>query len=198
MTYKTHLSFSMAVTLIPLPLTAFWTTLNPFSQISSVVELSIASALIFISALAPDLDEPGSYLSKRFPWMIVSVILSIFTTHRGATHLFIAPFIYALLIAIISAFFLKDKVFDYLYMTYFLIVPYMFHLIGDGFTKGGIRRFMYPFSKKTFWTLPKSLRFYTGSFTENIYLVIFTLIIVLELFLYLKMESSQFLLSLKS
>ena len=60
----------------------------------------------------------------------------------------------------------------------------MSHSIGDGFTKGGVPRFMYPFSKKTFWALPKPLRFYTGSFPELIWFLIFTAIFIFEVFYY--------------
>lgn len=179
MTYKTHLalSFSASFSLVFLP-----EKINPFFQIENPLVFSIICALIFISALAPDFDEPNSYLSKRFPWIIVSRILSSFTTHRGVTHYAIASLIYTLIVFLIALVFLKGKIVDYLYVIPFIVIAYLFHPIGDGFTKGGVKRFFYPFSKKTFWVLPPVLRFYTGGLIENFYLILFTGIFVFEIY----------------
>lgn len=194
MVYRTHLAFSTAITLIPLPMMAFWTTLNPFSYISSTVELAIVSAIIFLSSLAPDFDEPNSYLSKRFPWFIVSRILSLFVKHRGSTHQVISAPIYAGILIGVAFAIVGSIAFDYLYMIYFAVVPYIFHAVGDGFTKGGVPRFFYPFSKKTFWFLPKLMRFYTGSAVETIWFLIFSGIIAFEvLFFMSRFDVSKFL-----
>jgi len=185
MTYRTHLAFSTAVTLIPLPLLPFWSSYNPFSYISSIIELTIILAIIFISSLAPDFDEPNSYLSKRFPWFIISRVLSLFVKHRGSTHRFIATFIYAGILSGLAYYGFGETIINYAYMLYFAAVPYLFHAIGDGFTKGGVPRFWYPFSKKTYWFLPRALRFYTGGTIENIYFLIFLGIIAIEILLFL-------------
>jgi inner membrane protein len=180
MTYKTHLSlgFASSFSLVFIP----FEKANPFYYINDTFIFSIILGLIFISSLAPDFDEPGSYLSKRFPWFIVSRILSSFTTHRGVTHYAIASFFYFLIITLIAFLIFGNLIFDYLYVIPFIIIPYLFHPIGDSFTKGGVKRFFYPLSKKTFWILPPSLRFYTGSFTENIYLFLFTSLFIFELY----------------
>lgn len=150
MTYKTHLAFATAVTLLPLPLLPLWTEYNPFYYITSPVELAIIAGLIYVSSLAPDFDEPNSYLSSRFPWIIISIIISLFTKHRGVTHYFIASFFYLGIFAAPALFYFGKDVLSYAYMSYFLVVPYIMHSVGDGFTKGGIPRFWYPFSKKLF------------------------------------------------
>ena len=176
MTYKTHLSLSFAssFSMVFLP-----EKINPFFQIENPLVFSVICILIFVSALAPDFDEPNSYLSKRFPWFIVSHILSSFTTHRGVTHYFIASFVWFLIFLVLAYVIFNQNI---LWLAPFFILPYMSHSIGDGFTKGGVPRFMYPFSKKTFWALPKPIRFYTGSFPELIWFLIFTAVFIFEIF----------------
>lgn len=180
MTYRTHVTLGLTVAcstvLIP------FQELNPFFYIKSTTELAIIFALIFVSSLAPDFDEPESYLSKRFPWFIISRILSSFTKHRGVTHYFFASFIYTFIIFLIMFFILKEEVFNYLHILPFAFLAYLAHPIGDGFTKGGVPRFWYPISKKTFWFLPKFLRFYTGGFVENIYFLLITSLFLLEIY----------------
>ena len=179
MTYKTHLSLSFAssFSLVFLP-----EKINPFFHIQSVTVFAAICVLIFISSLAPDFDEPESYLSKRFPWFIISHILSAFTTHRGVTHYAIASVIYTFIIFVIALLFLKSDIYQYLYILPIILIAYLFHPIGDAFTKGGVKRFYYPFSNKTLWVLPKFMRFYTGSFTENIYMIMFYMILVFEIY----------------
>lgn len=78
---------------------------------------------------------------------------------------------------------------EYWFLVLFSWIAYFSHLIGDGFTKGGLRRFWFPFSKKTIWFLPKRLRFKTGSFIESIWLLIFSLIFFLEIYRYLSLNN---------
>ena len=169
MTYRTHTAFSLSLTLIP------------FSTGIISVEEPLHLILIFITSylfsLAPDFDEPNSYLSKQFPWVIISHLIAAFTTHRGVTHRLLAPIIITLLSLPI---FYYHR--EYSFLIPVIFISYLGHLIGDGFTKGGIRRFYYPFSKKTVWFLPKFMRFKTGSFVENIYLFIFSILVVLQLY----------------
>lgn len=190
MTYKTHLSlgFATSFSLIFLP-----EKINPFYMIENTFVFAAICVLIFISALAPDFDEPESYLSKRFPWFIVSRILSTFTTHRGVTHYAIASLVYSLIVFLIALLALKSDVFNYMYIIPILLLAYVSHPIGDAFTKGGVRRFYYPFSNKTFWVLPKFMRFYTGGFVEYIYLVLFTGIFIFELYYLLVILKPPFL-----
>lgn len=179
MIYRTHVSmgFATAFSVALLP-----KSINPFFFIPDIFTLSLIFVIVFVSSLAPDFDEPNSYLSKRFPWVIISVILSSFTKHRGITHYATASLFYSFIVFAIASVFLHLEVFKYAYLLPFLILPYLAHSLGDGCTKGGVPRFYYPFSKKTFWLLPKPLRFYTGSFIETIYFLIFTSILAFELF----------------
>ena len=170
MTYRTHTALSLSLSLIP-----FSTGLIPVENPINLILIFVTS---YLFSLAPDFDEPNSYLSKRFPWIIISHIISAFTTHRGVTHRLIAPIVVTMVFSPIF----------YFYPEYSFLIPVMFiaylgHLIGDGFTKGGLRRFYYPFSTKTIWFLPKYLRFKTGSIIENFYLILFSVFTVIEVYL---------------
>ena len=170
MIYKTHTTLSLSLALIP-----FSTGIINISDPKEFILILIVS---YIFALAPDFDEPGSYLSKRFPWIIISHIISAFTTHRGVTHRFLASFIVTAMFSPIFFFYPQ-----YSYLLVVIFISYLGHLIGDGFTIGGLKRFYYPFSKRTVWFLPKFLRFRTGSFTENIWMFLFTISVFLQLYL---------------
>lgn len=170
MTYKTHTAFSLSLTLIP-----FSTGMITLSEPKDLLIIFIVN---YILSLSPDFDEPGSYLSKRFPWIIISTIISSFTTHRGVTHRFLAPFIVTGISLPIFYYFPA-----YSYLIPVIFISYLGHLIGDGFTLGGLKRFYYPFSKKTVWFLPKFLRFRTGSFIENILLMIFSFSALFQIYL---------------
>ena len=183
MTYKTHSTMAFAVSFSPLLLP------NQFDFIKNI-DISYFPFIfvtIFIFSLAPDLDEPNSYLSKRPPWNIFSIIISSFTEHRGVTHRFLATFFPPIIMAGILYFtgYLKE----YWFLILFAWTAYFSHLLGDGFTKGGLRRFWYPFSKKTVWFLPKALRFKTGSFIETIWLLIFSTILLLEIYRYISLNN---------
>jgi len=181
MIYKTHVTFAMALSFSPVLLP------NNFNILQNITieQLPFILLTIFLFSLFPDLDEPNSYLSKRMPWIIFSLIISKFTVHRGVTHRLIATItapilMYGLLYSI-------NKLDSYMILIYFSWIAYTAHLIGDGFTKGGLRRFYYPLSKSTIWFLPKPMRFKTGSFVESIWLMIFSGIVILESFYLFKM-----------
>ena len=170
MTYRTHTVLSLSLSLLP-----FSTGILP---VESPLNLGLIVIVSYILGLAPDFDEPNSYLSKRFPWIIISHIIAAFTTHRGITHRLLAPIVITLLSLPIFYYYPN---FSYLIPVIFL--AYLGHLIGDGFTKGGLRRFYYPLSKKTVWFLPKALRFKTGGVVENFYLIIFSILAVFQLYI---------------
>ena len=174
MTYKTHTAFALALSFSPL-LTK--ETSKVFESIS-IENIPLIVALIAIFSLMPDLDEPNSYLSRKFPWNIISFFLAKVTTHRGVTHRFLATFFAPLFV--IGIIFLFNIGYKWSFLAIFVWIAYLSHLIGDGFTIGGLKRFFYPFSKKTIWFLPKFLRFRTGSSTESIYLSVFTIILFIE------------------
>ena len=170
MTYKTHTSLSLTLSLLP-----FSTGLIPVDNPINLILIFVTS---YLFSLAPDFDEPNSYLSKRFPWIIISNIISLFTTHRGVTHRLIAPIVVTLVFSPIFYFYPK-----YSFLIPVMFIAYLGHLIGDGFTKGGLRRFYYPFSKKTVWFLPKFMRFKTGSIIENFYLLLFSFLAIIQVYL---------------
>jgi membrane-bound metal-dependent hydrolase YbcI (DUF457 family) len=170
MTYKTHTMMSLAVAFAPLAILPLNINNLPFY---------LASVSFF--SLFPDLDEKNSYLSYKFPFL--SMFLRLFTEHRGLTHRFffsliVFPIIY---LAFYVLYPLKDPL-----LFYFAWIGYISHLIGDGFTKGGLKRFFYPFSKKTFYFLPYYLRFKTNSFIEKIYFTFFLIFFLIEVFFLLK------------
>ena len=180
MTYKTHTAMAVSVSFLPILLPD---NLNFIKNIP--VELfPWILVTVFISSLFPDLDEPRSYLSRKFPWRYFSLILSKFVEHRGVTHRFFASILYGLLFflfLLISGLYHK-----YWILAVFAFIGYFSHLLGDGFTVSGLRRFYYPLSRKTVWFLPPFLRFKTGSFTENIWLLFFSLLGLIEVLMYLK------------
>lgn len=57
---------------------------------------------LFIGTIFPDIDEPESYIGRKFP--IFSNLLSIFVEHRGVTHLLFIP----ILILFINYYFVDD------------------------------------------------------------------------------------------
>jgi inner membrane protein len=185
MTYKTHSTMAIAATLglglLPEPINPFYTLQNP-------IYIPIVFFVVFVSSLAPDFDEPGSYLSSKFPWILISALISTVASHRGITHRFLAIPVFAGIITciLIGVGLLKEL---------WVLVPisalsYGMHMIGDGMTKGGLRRFWYPFSKKTVWFIPKSLTFYTGSFVEGVILFLVSMIICVEVYFLITLNSS--------
>lgn len=154
--------------------------INPFYTLHNPIYFPILFAVVFISSLAPDFDEPNSYLSSKFPWIVISALLSMITTHRGVTHRFLAVFVYMGILTAILQFtgYIKDL---------WVLIPigglaYFTHLVGDGMTIGGLRRFWYPFSTKSTWFIPKPLRIYTGSFPEMIFLFLIMGLILAEVY----------------
>jgi len=180
MTYKTHTTMAFAICFAPVLLPE---QLN-FIQYIDISLFPYIFLTIFLFSLFPDLDEPNSYLSRKPPWNIFSLIISSFTDHRGVTHRFLAIFIPPLIMFFIL--YSINKVDTFWPLILFSFIAYSAHLIGDGFTIGGLKRFFYPFSKKTIWFLPKSLRFKTNSFTEKIWLFFFTCIFIFEIYIYIQ------------
>jgi len=167
MTYKSHVALS---TIIAMPL--------PFIiEATDILELVVYFSAAFVGSLAPDLDEEGSYLSRRLP--VFPMILSLFgVEHRGITH----RFIFVLVISIGFYFALKlNSASSYFYLAaYGFIIAYFGHLLGDMLTKGGIRDFFYPFSSKKGVLLPRKFRFYTNSAIESGVFALMIILLVLE------------------
>ncbi len=168
MTYKTHTTFAVAVA-SPVAF-LYYGEINEFFIIF-MLALSVGS-------LAPDLDEEGSYLSRKIP--IFPMIFGLFgVTHRGITHRLISVIALSatafMLIATenITSLFGESIVFGF-------TLGYLLHLCGDMFTKGGINQFFYPVSKSKGVLLPRKFRFYTNSFTEMIVLILLVIATVSE------------------
>jgi inner membrane protein len=144
--------------LLALPLPLLWAIQND----TNGIELGMTISLVVIASLAPDIDEPNSWIGKRarflsIPLKLLGIFIPMFR-HRGATHIFFIPFLFILFSAFSKNIYLAS--FSY---------GWMMHTIGDLLTKGGINGYLYPFFPDTkVGLLPKALRFYTGSLQEII------------------------------
>ena len=165
LTYKTHVAFA----LIPaIPIADYSYGLLSFESIAFLSALSIG-------ALSPDLDEEGSYLSRKIP--VMPMVFKLFgVKHRAITHRLIAV---VFLISVYYAFVLYEPSIENVsYLFYGFILGYLMHLFGDMLTKGGINEFFYPFSNIRGVLLPRNLRFFTGSSNEfKVFFIIISIVI---------------------
>jgi len=172
MTYKTHVAFAL-MTAAPIP----------FIFDFSIQEIVAFYSMVVIGSLAPDLDEQGSYLSRKLP--IFPIIFGLFgITHRGVTHQLISVIVLcfgAVLFNVIAG----EKYELYKFFVSGFIIGYIMHLAGDMLTKGGINNFFYPFSKTKAVLLPRKLRFFTGSIQEYIVFSFVSLVVLFEAYLYM-------------
>ncbi|MBU0579838.1 MAG: metal-dependent hydrolase [Candidatus Margulisbacteria bacterium] len=177
MTYKTHVAFALLPAII----------------ISQHLEASEAERIFFllgtaIGALLPDLDEPGSYISKRIP-IIPSLLKIMGVPHRGVTHWFFTSlFFLAAMFLLVKTYFFDFPLYSIL--LYGLAVGYFMHLAGDMMTKGGIDKFFYPLSNAKIAIMPKAIRFYTGSMVENILWLLF---VGVDILIYSGIDYAQFI-----
>ncbi len=114
MLIKTHLATVVFVSLLLVEKVA-----NPY--------IFLVTALI--SVFIPDMDSSNSKLGKRF----FSRVLTAFTKHRGIMHSLLFLFV---------IYFILNIYFSLIAFGFF--IGYGVHLIGDIFTKQGVRLF-YPF-----------------------------------------------------
>lgn len=149
---------------VALSLNALFVLIISMSELFGVffkTELFIPVLLgVILGSLLPDIDEPESYIGKRL--IPIAEIIGKLFGHRGASHYLIVPlcfFIIALLISGKTALFLTGLSFGYL-----------FHILGDLMTLGGIKGLFYPFGQKhkKYVLLPQKFRFRTNTTTENI------------------------------
>ena len=134
------------------------------NQVNSIILLP----LVVFGSILPDIDEPRSFIGRKFP--IISHIVSLSFTHRGFTHFFIFPFLIALLGLALLPY----------YKTYALIclalsLGILLHQIGDMLTISGIPYYFFPLSSKKAVLLPRFLRFKTGGKVEK---MIFSIVLV--------------------
>ncbi len=152
---KSHISLGLVGGIIAYPLAQKYGIAKEFY-------LTLLLPLILLGSLLPDIDEPRSFIGRKFP--LISRIFSISFSHRGFTHFLIFPLIFVVVGAI---------------FTHPLITPIFFalaygiflHQIGDMLTISGIPHYFFPISRKKAVLLPQILRFRTGSIAEKIILI---------------------------
>lgn len=134
------------------------------------IEASTYVMLVLLSSLAPDIDEPGSWIGRRlwflsWPIKILGIFFPTFK-HRGVTHLFAVP----LMIAIIG----------YMIGNVWVIgigIGWFAHTLGDLITAGGIVGYFYPlFPDKRIRIMSKHLPIYTGGIIEHIIIIVLMII----------------------
>lgn len=168
MTYKTHIAFALSITFPIYSVLEF----NAF-------DMSYILLLVSIGALAPDLDEEGSYLSRKIP--IVPLALSVFgVKHRGITHQFIFPVF--LFFALVIAGYISNATTFFFQSVYAFIFGWVLHVAGDMLTKGGVNKVLTPFSDIKGVLLPRKFRFYTNSIQEYFVFLAICIIIAVEIY----------------
>lgn len=121
MIYKTHLATSIAIGAGIATLTGFPFTIGYMSGIA-------------IGSLLPDIDEPNSFIGKKS--LGLAHIINKKYGHRGMTHsLFVWAVLTIILLLIPNNFFFG------------ISLGYLFHIIGDYFSKSGVPLFL-PFNTK--------------------------------------------------
>lgn len=125
----------------------------------SVIDLSkadmmLATGLILLGSVLPDIDEPRSFISRKFP--LISRLTAIFFEHRGPTHFLFIPVLLFIAWAIFGVMACGALGFGIL-----------MHHIGDMLTPSGICGYFYPFKKRfVMRILPKNYAIKTGSKLE--------------------------------
>jgi inner membrane protein len=150
MQYQTHVATSLV---FGLPVICLTTTESK--------AFLIATGLLTVGALLPDLDHPGSYIGKRVP--LLPQLLNHTTGHRGLTHSLLANSGVAFTGLLYAPLF-------YLALGYFL------HLLEDSFSKSRVA-WLQPFSKRKWgWGLYK-----TGGGVERVWFYLMDILLVVEI-----------------
>ncbi len=168
-----------------------------YSAKSLTVQVILFCGLI-IGSVLPDIDEPHSYISRKFKIFsflvqIIFFILRFFAiffvfidktrhqtikstlNHRGITHFLILPIFIFLFSFLLPFEYAKTFIFA-------ISIGWLFHEFGDMMTKGGIKNWLFPFFiNKTFWILPQNMRFMTNSYKE---FVVMFFLFVFNIFLF--------------
>jgi hypothetical protein len=153
--------------------------------------LLVFGAGLFLGAVAPDIDETNSFISRRFRVLyalvyLVRIVLFALLfvvslanrklwseivqiiSHRGITHFLLVP-----LVLFGLSFFFKG------YLSFFLLglaLGWFTHQLGDMTTYGGIINWLFPFYiGRRFWSVPQILRYKTGDISEQV--ILFFLIV---------------------
>lgn len=132
--------------------------LEPTVQVFSTSSILLGAA---VGSLLPDIDHPGSTISRRSLFsLITSTAVSAVTRHRGFTHTPVFLVLIALIISIVS-FFYSEFGWN---IGIGILVGIVSHYVMDSLNPGGIM-WLYPFSTKHYHLT----RIRTGSATELIF-----------------------------
>lgn len=156
MQYKTHLVSSYV---LALPILAYT------DQLSVPILTGIG-----IGALFPDVDEPRSFIGSRLRG--ISDFIKLLFGHRGMTHSLIGMIVTALFFYALHYTLAWDLSF-----VHGFILGYGLHLIGDSFSKSGIK-WLLPFSTKPFQAGFNYMYYTTGSIVEHVLFLILTGVLI--------------------
>lgn len=153
-------------------------------NIHDTTSFAVFAVALLIGAVAPDIDELNSFISRRFRLLFGAVylirialfavlfVVSLFNrklwseivqiiSHRGITHFLLVP-----LVLFGLSFFFKG------YLSFFLLglaLGWLVHQVGDMTTYGGVMNWLFPFYiGRRFWSVPQILRYKTGDTPEQI------------------------------
>ncbi len=157
---KTHMAFALAATSVPLFI------------IPHHLEATSLYALyggVMFGAIFPDIDEPHSKIGRKF--VVISNLINSIFGHRGFTHTLVFVLVLGTLSVILASFDNIRQILSLSPETAFLSVTgfllgNILHIVGDMMTLSGVA-ILYPFKKKSYHLLPKSLRFKTGGSVDN-------------------------------
>ena len=128
----------------------------PYSE----AEIFSMLGIVALGAVAPDVDEPNSYIGKKLP--IFSHFVSGLFGHRGFTHFLLFP-----ILLLLGGIYFFPSYKEYIYAFCFGV---FMHQVGDMLTKSGIPSYFFPFSygslKHKAVLLPYPLRLKTGGKVE--------------------------------
>lgn len=93
----------------------------------------LGAAVGMLAGLLPDIDHPGSMLSRKVP--IIPVFVSALAGHRQLTH----TVWFGLAMAILAAVFLAGFAPDRTHLAVAVFTGALSHVLLDGLTRGGVR-----------------------------------------------------------
>ena len=127
--------------------TAYYSTKIPaIAEVISIEALLLAPVCTAIGCLFPDIDIEYSTISRRLPKLARFVCR--YTEHRMGMHSLVCPILFAIIGYLLWA---ASPLIAYSIICF--AMGYLFHLIQDSFTKGGIP-WMYPIKRYRFHLLP--------------------------------------------
>ncbi|WP_052465115.1 metal-dependent hydrolase [Geoalkalibacter subterraneus] len=143
---------------------AYLALAQAFPQVLAVNAVTIAAATL--GSVAPDIDEPRSWIGKRL--MFLSVPLLFIARHRGFTHSLLAA-----ALGSVGVFWLFHPQYGLTWVLAFF-VGFVAHLFGDWNTNSGVP-LLWPCEKR--YRAPWA--FATGGFFETIFLLVLSVLIFL-------------------